>query len=121
MTYRLLYVLEASNQCIDSAYTHIITSQSQKERVYIPNSFAPNHSLESNRTFRIFGNLIASISLQVYNRWGEKVYETNQLHDGWDGNYKGEPSAAGVYTYSVRIRYLDQSIEIKKGDVVLIR
>ena len=117
----LFKYIYASNQCIDSVYTHIITTQSQKERVYIPNSFAPNHSLESNRTFRIFGNLIASISLQVYNRWGEKVYETNQLHDGWDGNYKGEPAAAGVYTYSVRIRYLDQSIEIKKGDVVLIR
>lgn len=117
----LFKYIYASNQCVDSVFTHIITTQSQKERVYIPNSFAPNHSLESNRTFRIFGHLIASISLQVYNRWGEKVFETQQLQEGWDGNYKGEPSAAGVYTYSVRIRYLDQSIEIKKGDVVLIR
>jgi gliding motility-associated-like protein len=58
----------------------------------------------------------------IFNRWGEKIYETDKGHlQGWDGIYKGEPAPMAVYIYHVRVTYMGGRKVERKGDVTLVR
>ena len=65
---------------------------------------------------------IKSLSyFKVYNRWGQLLFETNSLSNGWDGTYKGEPQDMGTYIYLI-VGYSEKGEKIvKKGDITLIR
>jgi gliding motility-associated-like protein len=92
------------------------------EELYVPSAFAPFSDLEENKTFKIFGNLLKYSNMMVFDRWGEKVFEGDNVHQtGWDGTYKGELLSNGIYTYVVNVQYLDNKKIVKKGIVNLIR
>jgi gliding motility-associated-like protein len=57
----------------------------------------------------------------VYNQWGERVFETNDIAGGWDGNYKGKPQPVGVYIYVLRVENNNGEVVTKKGSINLIR
>lgn len=122
-TYTTFYILYNNNKCIDSALTririnHIVTVDS----IYIPTAFSPNGSENiENEMFRVYGNYIASLNLKVFNRIGEKVFESNDMNIGWDGKYNEEYAPMGVYTYLTRIVLLNNKIIEKNGTVTLVR
>mgnify|MGYP000075835260 CR=1 FL=1 len=105
-----------------------ITVFVDKDRdVYIPNVFSPNGD-GSNDVFTIFaGPEVTRInSFQVYNRWGEPMYEiydfpANDPIYGWDGTHRGELMNGGVYIYVAEIEFVDGVVELYKGDIVLMR
>lgn len=87
----------------------------------IPTGFSPNGDGE-NDVFRVLNKNLAEIDLQVFNRWGEKVYETTDWTVGWDGTYKGVKQDIGVYVWECRYRFLGETtIHTAKGNVTLIR
>lgn len=88
--------------------------------IYIPNAFTPNGD-GSNDYFRVYGTAIKSIVLKIYNQWGELVFSTTDIINGWDGNYKGNKAVASVYTYTLEATMQDGSEIIKKGTLTLIR
>ena len=93
--------------------------------IYLPNAFTPNGD-GYNDAFGAYTNCtqIIQFSLQVYNRWGEKVYESNDLNAAWDGTYKGQAAPLDTYVYYVSISYntaTDAETKKYKGSVVLIR
>jgi gliding motility-associated-like protein len=70
---------------------------------YVPNSFTPNGD-PSNHYFQPVmssGIDVVSYNLIIYNRWGENVFESNDINTGWDGTYKNEACPNGVYTYKI--------------------
>jgi len=86
----------------------------------LPDAFAPTSS--NNQVFKpipIFVNE-EGYSMQIFNRWGQKVFETERLDEGWDGTYQGQQQPTAVYVYL--IKYLNEKGEeqIKKGTVALI-
>lgn len=87
---------------------------------YVPNAFTPNGD-GNNEVFMIYGEGIKYIDFKIFNRWGEQVYETTNQYGGWDGTYKGVMQNPGVYTYNVRITYLDDKEIDRKGTITLIR
>jgi gliding motility-associated-like protein len=90
--------------------------------LYIPNSFAPDASNPENRTFRVYANKVMRAELMIFNRWGEKMFETDDGHlVGWDGIYKGKPAPMAVYIYYVRVTYFGGRKVERKGDVTLVR
>jgi len=90
--------------------------------IYIPTAFSPNGEGDpENETFKVYGLHILGIDIKVFNRWGEKVYETNDKNQGWNGIYKGEPSPTGIYTYTLNLRLLDGTQIVKSGEVMLLR
>jgi gliding motility-associated-like protein len=95
----------------------------QKPRVYVPSAFNPGSSHTENQTFIPVGVFINSKDylFQVYNRWGQLLFETTEINKGWDGTYKGEDAAQGVYTYFVRFTTSDGQLFEKRGTVTLIR
>ena len=68
--------------------------------VYIPNAFTPNGD-GINDTFGVKGEGAFAFSLVVFNRWGEKVFESTNPNQQWDGTYKNQPVQQGEYVYQL--------------------
>ena len=92
---------------------------------YIPNAFTPNGD-GLNDSFKAIPryDYVSKYYLSIYNRWGQRVYETTDINKGWDGTYKGSPCMLGAYIY--RIVYKEsgqQPVENKvvEGTVMLVR
>jgi len=70
--------------------------------VIFPTAFSPNGNLV-NDVFRPIGNVLEFLEMNIYNRWGEKIFE-GPAQAGWDGTVKGAPAPQGVYYYNVTYR-----------------
>ena len=123
------YYIEAvsTEGCLATDSIGIIVNEVRK--VYIPNAFSPDGD-GINDAFTIYGdmpNVQQIVQLTVYDRWGGVVFEEkkgflpNDLGAGWDGTARGERLPAGIYTYLVKIRFLDEVVLAYAGDVLLIR
>lgn len=88
--------------------------------IFVPNAFTPDND-GMNDIFYVRGNAVDEVFMAVYNRWGEKVFETNNLDTGWDGSYKGKELAPDVYGYYLQVKCLNGEEYFKKGNVTLIR
>jgi len=89
-------------------------------KVFIPNAFTPNFD-DLNETYKPEGVFIADYWLRIYNRWGEKIYESNSCNDGWNGTFNGDACQEGIYIYKCDVRGTDGQKYILKGDVTLLR
>ncbi|MFN8300029.1 MAG: gliding motility-associated C-terminal domain-containing protein [Chitinophagales bacterium] len=91
--------------------------------LFIPNAFTPNAD-GKNDVFNLFGNLQALkyLEVSIFNRIGEKVFESNDIYFNWDGTYKGKEADYGVYTYVIRVVFIDGfTPKLYKGTITLIR
>lgn len=91
--------------------------------VFIPNAFTPNGDGE-NDTWKIFGNLpgLKQMNIMVFNRIGEKVFESNDINFQWDGLYNGKPAPHGIYIYAAQFVWLnDHSDADFRGSITLLR
>lgn len=91
--------------------------------IFIPNAFTPDGD-GYNDYFEFYGNKagIQLIEVMIFNRIGEKVFESNDIYFKWDGKYKGISQQPGVYVYTINTVYVDGNRkEIYKGGVTLIR
>ena len=89
----------------------------------VPDAFTPNGD-GNNDYFQIYGNLegLVFMEVQIFNRWGELVYQSNDGHFHWDGVYKGVLQLPQVFVYQIKLVYLDgHNPGLKKGSVTLIR
>lgn len=68
----------------------------------MPNVFTPNEDAINNSYLPIYYSAIDEADLIITNRWGEVVFNTDDLSIGWDGNFQGTPCSEGVYYYSIR-------------------
>lgn len=67
--------------------------------VYFPNAFTPDQDGD-NDTFGAVGLNVDEYELKVFNRWGELIFESNNITDKWDGTHKGKLAPDGVYVYT---------------------
>jgi gliding motility-associated-like protein len=94
--------------------------------VFIPNTFTPNGDGQNDYFFPRGEGVGGMASLKVFNRWGQMVYERNNIalndeHAGWDGTYKGQALAPDVYMYTMQARCEDGKLVTWKGDVTLVK
>lgn len=105
-------------QCEAYAKTHVYVWDSSV--VFIPDAFTPTKS--TNERFKVYGRSIKVAQIQIYNRWGEKVFESDKaLEEGWDGQFKNESAPSGTYIYTVTCIALNNKIFKHQGNFVLIR
>lgn len=86
----------------------------------VPNAFTPN-SGDINSVVKVRGFGIAKMRFIIWNRWGQKVFETNDRNIGWDGRVKGAVQPMDVYAYTLEVEFFDGTKASKKGDITLIR
>jgi gliding motility-associated-like protein len=88
--------------------------------VYVPNAFTPNGD-GNNDVLYIRSTIIEEAALRIFNRWGEMVFETNDLSVGWDGTWRGKPVTPDVYDYYLEGYCIDGQDFLIQGNITLIR
>ena len=103
----------------DSIFIDLI-KDCKAENVFIPNAFSPNND-GYNDVFKVRSSTLLSGTLLIYDRWGNKVFESDDLSKGWNGTYKGQPAQVEVYGYYFEGKCLNEESIILKGNVTLLR
>lgn len=89
--------------------------------VYFPNAFTPNND-GINERFKAENDCIPlEFELQVHNRFGQMIFQSEELSHSWDGKYLGKPAPEGLYVYRATYRFPYQSRQTVKGIISLIR
>lgn len=111
----------AKNECLSKTFDIPIYICPICE-VGLPNIFSPNGD-NINDSFGFQGTKnIVIYEFSIYNKWGEKVFSTNNPNVSWDGKYKGENSPTGVYLFYIDYEYFPQFIRKNlNGTITLIR
>ncbi len=86
----------------------------------VPNAFTPGRGNRAS-VVKVAGFGIINMSWRIYNRWGQKVFETNNRNTGWDGTFQGKLQPMDVYTYTLDVVFSDGRTQRKTGDITLIR
>jgi gliding motility-associated-like protein len=117
----VVYKVTASTQagCKGEGYVRVQVYKGPD--LYVPTGFTPNGD-GVNDSFFPFPVGIKEIKyFRVFNRWGQLIFSTNRLNDGWDGKLSGKEQASGVYVWLAQGVTADGRIITKKGTVTLIR
>ncbi len=112
--------LAIANQygCADSV-THTIDIF-QTSTVFAPNAFTPNGD-GNNDTWGVIATNVKFFELKIFDRLGEKVFETNDINKQWDGTYRGKPLSPGVFVYVYTLVNLRNATRNSKGSITLIK
>ncbi|MEM9920377.1 MAG: choice-of-anchor L domain-containing protein [Bacteroidota bacterium] len=114
------FLLEISNAegCLGMASIDIGTEEAI---IQFPNAFTPNGDKINDHFFPVIKGQIEIVDLQIYNRYGKKVFHNDNLSYGWNGTFKGQPMPSDVYIAMIRYRINEGAIRFYKGDFTLIR
>ena len=91
--------------------------------VFLPSAFTPNGD-GKNDYFQLYGNLsaIEYLAVEVYNRWGEEVYQSHDVNFKWDGAYKGVLQNPQVFVWEIKMVFLDGHADhLRTGSLTLMR
>ncbi len=115
------YTVTASNTLNNVECTATATTQLNVRNcnmIYIPNSFAP---FGLNPIFKPMGEIKSArnYSFQIFNRWGQLIFETSDPEKGWDGKHNGEYVQSGAYIYYLKFDNIDEKFE-KVGTVTIL-
>jgi gliding motility-associated-like protein len=113
-----VYNLTLSNDC--GSKTDSIVAMRGACKLYVPNAFTPNGDGLNDVFKASYGENITKFKMEIYNRWGQKVFESNDMTKGWDGTYQ-QNMLKGVFVWIIKYDSVDLKNQIMKGTVVLIR
>jgi gliding motility-associated-like protein len=108
--------------CIDSATLYITVNP--ELIFYVPNAFTPDGDNYNNIFTPVFssGYDLRNYDFMIFNRWGELIYESNVIGEGWDGTYRGNKCQEGVYTWKIKVmNAVTDRKEEHVGHVTLLR
>ncbi len=118
------YLLRIENAfgCIATAEIKlvVIPLACDEPHIFIPTAFTPNGDGE-NDVFRLRSNTVAALYCIVYNRWGQRVFESRDTNESWDGTFKGQALPPDVYAYYIEAVCFDGTIFKKQGNVSLLK
>ncbi|MBM3185170.1 MAG: gliding motility-associated C-terminal domain-containing protein, partial [Bacteroidetes bacterium] len=121
--YTVMLVAYAQDGCSDTAY-QVITVK-DVVIVYVPNTFTPN---EDGMNDLFIPQLTAGYDrsrgyeFNIYNRWGEIIFKSTQVLEGWDGTYNGVSVQNGTYIWTIRFKdYMSNKIYVYQGHVNVVR
>lgn len=121
------YKVAAVNAAGDSSFSNRARVPG-KPVYFVPSSFSPNID-GINDKFSFYSLFVTSavthdykdFEVLIYNRWGQLVYQSNNIKDAWDGNYQGQPAPQGMYVVKMRLTGSDESRNYVKQTLMLLR
>jgi gliding motility-associated-like protein len=118
-----LYTVEVTSQAQCKA-TDSVTILFSGEAIWLPNAFTPDGD-GLNDEFKPVEryDMVKTYHFSIYNRWGQLIFETSDISQGWDGTFQGNPAEQGTYVYKIVFTaYPDYNqSQTKTGSVVLVR
>lgn len=117
----IIYLLEVTTAEGCVGYDSLAIKVFDKADIYVPTAFTPN-SDGINDLFRIFPAGYATVSFfEIFDRWGRRLFYTQDYRQGWNGDHDGRPSPMGTYVWIVKAKTQAGTEIYKKGTVTLIR
>jgi gliding motility-associated-like protein len=116
---RVLFIHRYQTVCADTVEIDLDVPFDLNQQLYIPNSFTPNHD-GKNDFFEIpYVINCVDFKISIYNKWGQRIFESTEIDFKWDGKYHGEKSPEGLYVYKIERKTNKESDKI--GFVFLVR
>ena len=120
-----LSVVHYSNGCVSPIQETVITIARCPELLfYVPNTFTPDGNEHNNVFQPVFTNGFDPYDyhLEIFNRWGELVFESFNHMESWDGTYNNTPSSSGIYTFKIQFGFKEtDNDQVISGFVTLIK
>ncbi|MBS1688423.1 MAG: gliding motility-associated C-terminal domain-containing protein [Bacteroidetes bacterium] len=107
-----------ANGC--SSIASVTVEPKQEVHVGFPSAFSPNGD-GANDVLYVRGNGIATMEMSVFNRWGQKVFESHDPATGWDGTFNGASQPVDTYACILKIITTDGCAITQKGSVTLLK
>ncbi len=120
-TYPVVLVVKSDFGCVDTLVRPLVVMEDFG--IYAPNAFTPNGD-GLNDIFQPKGFGVVDYELNIYDRWGEKVFSTKKFEEGWDGKFmgrKGDIIEEGTYTWLINCTSVFGKSHELKGHVTLIK
>lgn len=116
-----MYVVESTNAkgCKNSD-TVLVEVEIICGEIFTPSAFSPNND-GNNDTWCVYGNCIETMTCEIYNRWGQKVFTMNAKDQCWDGTINGTPQNAGSFIFQLKTTLVTGETKSIKGNFTLIR
>jgi gliding motility-associated-like protein len=115
-----LYSLTATNTCGSTTDDIIIVNGVCN--LYVPNSFSPNGDAKNDVFKASYGDNVTQFHLQVFNRYGQIIFETKDKNKGWDGTFKGTRQPYDGYVWLIQYKTaVNNKLQKLQGSVLLIR
>lgn len=116
------YTVTTDTDCAEPAsFTVNVSEPPLVNGLILPNAFSPNND-NMNDIFRaVYNGQLTTYRLTIHNRWGQKVYETENVAEGWDGKFNGNHADIGVYVYYCTYQFEGDKEELLRGNVMLVR
>ncbi|MCQ2608351.1 MAG: PKD domain-containing protein [Bacteroidales bacterium] len=90
-------------------------------KIAMPEAFSPNNDGHNDIAYVRGWGVREFIEVKIYNRWGQVVFESNDMNIGWDGTFKGEPQGMDTYAYTIKAINTKGEEIFTKGYITLIR
>ncbi len=120
-TYTLTITL-GSCSVFDTVTVYVIIDECDENDVFVPNGFSPNNDGENDVLKLFLSGTPEVLYFAIYDRWGEKVFETTDFKETWNGFYRGKLMNAAVYSYILKINCSATNVgTIKTGNISLVR
>lgn len=118
-----------ANIVLDFPNGQSVFTQSQSNRgcvtqgsnIHIPNAVSPNGENRSFRPIIVFSRSIFNYSMLIFDRYGQQIFESNDLYDAWNGTKDGQPLKMGMYVYLIRFQAPNGTWIERRGTVMLVR
>ena len=120
--YDIMQIVTNNFGCSDTAYQHVTIEE--VATVYAPNAFTPavdGKSDGKNDIFYVYGSGIAKFKLYIFDRWGELLFEADDMNIGWDGTYKGLAVKPDVYVWRVVCEFITGEQGDYYGHVTVVK
>ncbi len=104
----------------DSVTVKVFEFACAEPDIFVPNAFTPNGD-GNNDVLYVRGRYITALEFKVFDRWGEKVFETTDQAFGWDATFNGKPVDPAVFVYWLKVECEGGQTYFKKGNVTVIR
>jgi gliding motility-associated-like protein len=120
--YYTVLTVTNSNNCSD-IYNLPIIIENAAFNIFVPNAFTPDGDGINDYLFVQGENLVTNnFNLIIFDKWGEKVFETNDVNEKWDGNYKNKPAQQDAYVWKIKITDpITSELKELNGHVLLMR
>jgi gliding motility-associated-like protein len=127
-SYTVTLVASNTHLCVDSSYTNINIKPNHD--IGVPNAFTPNPTISNNGyydpsaldndVFYPFVSNVEQFTMKIFNRWGELLFESNDISRGWDGYYNDTKVKQGIYVYSISVVFKDGVKNAVDGKVMVV-
>lgn len=114
-----LMVADTNNCFTENYYIYVVVDE--KYSLDVPDAFKPTGEPENAIVYAKGWGIMRLLEFRIYNRYGNEVFYTNDINQGWDGTYKGKLQNIDSYAYTVTAEMWDGQIKTKKGTITLLR